>query len=194
MKKSLRGKTPKKTSKRSTAAGPALPDLVTAMMRLVERLEGLERKTDQVLSRVSNLPSDMRNAVQYLQRPNASHQPQQPPRPDPFPVAGHSIEARKERMMYQAICADCRKNCEVPFRPTAERPVYCKECFVIRKAGHNPQDPDIRSRPPHPEKKAAYAPKPMDFTPSPSGNTAVLSKRKKKKAARNAGAKPRKKR
>ncbi|MFA6536237.1 MAG: CxxC-x17-CxxC domain-containing protein [Candidatus Paceibacterota bacterium] len=36
----------------------------------------------------------------------------------------------REVKMHQAICAECRKSCEVPFRPTNERPVYCKDCFM----------------------------------------------------------------
>jgi hypothetical protein len=28
----------------------------------------------------------------------------------------------------------------VPFRPSGDRPVYCPECFAIRKAGHVPKD------------------------------------------------------
>ncbi len=31
--------------------------------------------------------------------------------------------------MYKAVCAECGKECEVPFKPTEGRPVYCKECF-----------------------------------------------------------------
>ena len=180
MKKNSKSKASKGSAK-GTSAGPALPDLVTAMMKLVERLEVLERKTDQVLGRVSNLPSDMKNAVQHLQRPNTPHQPQQQQRAEYFPAAGPQGEVRKERTLYKAICADCRKNCEVPFRPTEERPVYCKECFAIRKAGHRPQDPDIRNRPAHPQKKAAYVPQPMDYTPP-----IATAKRKKQKFARNA--------
>jgi CxxC-x17-CxxC domain-containing protein len=34
-----------------------------------------------------------------------------------------------EREMHKAICADCGKECEVPFKPTEGRPVYCRECF-----------------------------------------------------------------
>jgi len=33
------------------------------------------------------------------------------------------------RRMYKATCADCGKECEVPFQPTEERPVYCRECL-----------------------------------------------------------------
>lgn len=31
--------------------------------------------------------------------------------------------------MHQAVCATCGKDCEVPFRPTGDRPVYCSNCF-----------------------------------------------------------------
>lgn len=37
--------------------------------------------------------------------------------------------------MYQAVCAECKKSCEVPFRPTGERPTFCKECYSKRKNG-----------------------------------------------------------
>jgi len=33
------------------------------------------------------------------------------------------------REMSKAVCADCGKNCEVPFTPTAGRPVYCRDCY-----------------------------------------------------------------
>jgi CxxC-x17-CxxC domain-containing protein len=31
--------------------------------------------------------------------------------------------------MYPAICSDCGKKCEVPFKPTNHKPVYCSDCF-----------------------------------------------------------------
>ncbi len=31
--------------------------------------------------------------------------------------------------MHQATCAECGQSCEVPFRPTGDRPVYCSNCF-----------------------------------------------------------------
>jgi len=31
--------------------------------------------------------------------------------------------------MHDAICDSCKKACEVPFRPTGEKPVYCSDCF-----------------------------------------------------------------
>ena len=30
------------------------------------------------------------------------------------------------REMHKAICADCKNECEVPFKPSEDRPVYCR--------------------------------------------------------------------
>lgn len=36
---------------------------------------------------------------------------------------------RPAREMHKAVCANCNQETEVPFRPTGERPVYCKDCY-----------------------------------------------------------------
>ncbi len=33
------------------------------------------------------------------------------------------------REMHDATCADCGKATQVPFKPSAGRPVYCRDCF-----------------------------------------------------------------
>lgn len=40
---------------------------------------------------------------------------------------------RGPREMHKAVCADCKKECEVPFKPSEDRPVYCQECFKKHK-------------------------------------------------------------
>ncbi|MBI5754141.1 hypothetical protein HZA40_03305 [Candidatus Peregrinibacteria bacterium] len=35
--------------------------------------------------------------------------------------------------MHQAICSDCGKDCEVPFKPTGDKPIYCEKCFGRNK-------------------------------------------------------------
>lgn len=37
------------------------------------------------------------------------------------------------REMHKAICSDCKQDCEVPFKPTEGKPVYCKECYSKHK-------------------------------------------------------------
>ncbi len=39
-----------------------------------------------------------------------------------------------DRPMHQAICSKCNKECEVPFKPTGSRPVFCKDCFQNNRA------------------------------------------------------------
>ncbi len=35
----------------------------------------------------------------------------------------------RPREMTKVVCSDCGKECEVPFKPTEGRPVYCQECL-----------------------------------------------------------------
>ena len=37
--------------------------------------------------------------------------------------------------MHQATCSECGKSCEVPFRPTGDKPVYCSDCFRNKRGG-----------------------------------------------------------
>ncbi|MBI3021482.1 MAG: DNA-directed RNA polymerase [Candidatus Omnitrophica bacterium] len=39
----------------------------------------------------------------------------------------------RPREMHKAVCAECKKECEVPFKPSGDRPVYCRDCFSKRK-------------------------------------------------------------
>ena len=34
------------------------------------------------------------------------------------------------REMHKAVCSECKKECEVPFKPTEGKPVYCKDCYA----------------------------------------------------------------
>ena len=36
---------------------------------------------------------------------------------------------RERTQMHETTCSACGKRCEVPFRPTGQKPVYCNECF-----------------------------------------------------------------
>jgi len=42
----------------------------------------------------------------------------------------------REREMFKATCADCGNECQIPFKPKDDRPVYCRECFQ----NHKPQE------------------------------------------------------
>ena len=40
---------------------------------------------------------------------------------------GGSYGQRRE--MFPAVCAQCGKDTQVPFKPNGSRPVYCSDCF-----------------------------------------------------------------
>ena len=42
--------------------------------------------------------------------------------------------SRGPREMFTATCSDCGKEASVPFRPTSGKPVYCSDCFALRRA------------------------------------------------------------
>lgn len=57
--------------------------------------------------------------------------------------------------LFSATCAQCRKACEVPFRPNGEKPVFCRDCFGGKKDTGRDFAPAPRSTP-------SYASKPTD--------------------------------
>lgn len=55
--------------------------------------------------------------------------------------------AFNDKNMFSAICANCRRNTKVPFKPDPSRPVYCKDCFAKKQ-----------------QKPATIPPKPMHLS------------------------------
>jgi CxxC-x17-CxxC domain-containing protein len=51
----------------------------------------------------------------------------------PIPKPALESPRNNERVMHKAICADCKKECSLPFKPSGDRPVYCQDCFSRRK-------------------------------------------------------------
>lgn len=40
-----------------------------------------------------------------------------------------SFRSDAPREMFKTVCSNCGKDCEVPFKPTMGKPVYCSDCF-----------------------------------------------------------------
>ena len=39
-------------------------------------------------------------------------------------------DKRSDRpQMHKAVCDECGKSCEVPFKPSGDKPIYCSDCF-----------------------------------------------------------------
>lgn len=41
----------------------------------------------------------------------------------------------EEKRLFKATCDKCHNECEVPFRPSGEKPVYCRDCFKKSDTG-----------------------------------------------------------
>ena len=52
---------------------------------------------------------------------------------------GRSAGPRAGRALHKAVCADCGAATEVPFTPSAARPVYCRNCFQNHRPGGRPE-------------------------------------------------------
>ena len=42
-----------------------------------------------------------------------------------------------DRQMFKAVCSECGKDCEVPFKPSGDKPVFCSNCFEQKRGGSN---------------------------------------------------------
>lgn len=124
------------------------PFLEGMMGKLLDRFALLERKMDAVISAVASVKSsggqDARGSYgahnshgshgsQGSHGSHGSYQDQN--------LQAKERVARRERIMFEAICADCNAPCEVPFRPSEGRAIYCKECWAQRRAGGSGSGP-----------------------------------------------------
>lgn len=39
--------------------------------------------------------------------------------------------------LFDAICSQCKKPCQVPFRPTTGKPIFCNNCFSGKKESND---------------------------------------------------------
>jgi CxxC-x17-CxxC domain-containing protein len=115
-------------------------DILEFIAKIHQQLALLDKKVDALIAKTVTAPKSTEAPKPFVapkpfqQQSNAHAQAQR------------QNERFRERIMHKAICADCRKPCEVPFRPSQDRPVYCQECFGRRKAG-NSFKPNIDNRP-----------------------------------------------
>ena len=56
-----------------------------------------------------------------------------------------------DREMFDATCSNCGKPCQVPFRPTNGKPVYCSDCFEKMGGGNRGDSRRFDDRPRAPQ-------------------------------------------
>ncbi|MBI5148676.1 hypothetical protein HZA33_03275 [Candidatus Pacearchaeota archaeon] len=50
---------------------------------------------------------------------------------------GFGRDSGRRAEMHDVICDKCGKQCQVPFRPTGDKPVFCSDCFKTTDGSRN---------------------------------------------------------
>jgi len=103
------------------------PEIASLLAKIQERLVSLENKIDTLVGKGS--------PAKLLYSTPSQERVQKPAFTD-HGNAGRQENRNRVRPMFKAICADCKNECELPFKPSGDRPVYCQGCFARRKAGN----------------------------------------------------------
>ena len=59
--------------------------------------------------------------------------------------SGKKDNYSSDRKLYKAVCDECKQNCEVPFIPRGDWPVYCKTCNTKKKEENKFSKPSNRN-------------------------------------------------
>ncbi len=106
-------------------------DVEGLLVELQARFDAVEDKLDTLISRTAGLSRMLSTEHDPSFKTQASVAKKPPIPQDRNP---------RERKMYKVICAQCKKECEVPFVPISNRPVYCKTCYSNRRNNSSPRN------------------------------------------------------
>ena len=106
-------------------------DVGDLLVELQAGFDAIEDKLDTLISRTASLSRTISTEYDpsFKTRASAAKKP-------PIPQDRNL----RQRKMYKVICAQCKKECEVPFVPISNRPVYCKACYSNRRNDSRPRN------------------------------------------------------
>ena len=114
----------KRFKRKSLLAAPQdEPGVAGLIDKVQQQLSAVEKKLDILISQSSKRPFERSYSQKPSRRFDHSHRHDR----------GRESNGSRERTYTRVICAGCNKECEIPFKPSGGRPVYCKECFSKRK-------------------------------------------------------------
>ncbi len=100
-------------------------DLAGLVYKMYEQLVALEEKVDTLISRSSARTQDgdrfQKSGPRFRYSEHSGR------------GGSRNDDRSREKNFTHAVCSECGKECEIPFRPTGGRPVYCSDCFSERK-------------------------------------------------------------
>jgi len=101
------------------------PTVIGLIGKVQQQLSTVEKKLDILINQPSKRPFEKNYSQKPFRNFNPSHHHDR----------GRQGNGPRERTFTRVICSECSKECEIPFKPSGDRPVYCKECFAKRKNG-----------------------------------------------------------
>ncbi|MFH1493090.1 MAG: CxxC-x17-CxxC domain-containing protein [Candidatus Omnitrophota bacterium] len=114
----------KRFKRKSLLVAPQDESGVAGLINKVQQqLSAMEKKLDILISQSLKRPFEKSYSQKPFRRFDHSHRHDR----------GIQGNGPREKTYTRVICADCNKECEIPFKPSGDRPVYCKECFLKRK-------------------------------------------------------------
>lgn len=72
---------------------------------------------------------NFRPRSRFTHKPDSSRYAEKSAGRDRYASRDFERPRRKPLEMFDAICSKCRKECQVPFKPTGTKPVLCSTCF-----------------------------------------------------------------
>jgi len=174
-----------KQSKRKSSSGESQdsPSMIELINKVQQQLGAMEEKLDTLINQSQKKPFEKNYSQRPFRRPEHSNRHGRDRRGD-----GH-----RERTYTQVICADCNKECEIPFKPRGDSPVYCRECFPRHRKNNQfnanqdraPKKRDFNKKPrtekKDSNKKPRTAKKKTEKRKKPAKKKAATSTRKKKR-------------
>ncbi len=118
----------KKTTKKMT-----IEELST---NLSAKINGIEEKIDIVIARSAVLERMISEEGETRGNAYASVEKK---------YSGKKDHHSSDRKLYKVVCAECKQNCEVPFIPRGDWPVYCKTCNTKKKEENKFSKPSNRN-------------------------------------------------
>lgn len=101
---------------------PSNIDVAEVVTKIQEQLAVLDRKLDAFMTKSLNELAQALAASKPAQVVHVS-----------APSSNMQSVSRPGRQMYAVVCFECGKDTEIPFKPSGDRPVFCKECFAKRR-------------------------------------------------------------
>lgn len=151
-------------------------DIADVVTKIQEQLAVLDRKLDSFMTKSLN---ELAQALAASKPAQVVHVP--------VSTSNPQLNNRSGRPMYAVVCFECGKDTEIPFKPSGDRPVFCKECFAKRRGQSakvvesKPQGFSIASNPPASAGAALTAKKKAEAKkPAARKKTAVKKSPKRK--------------